>query len=202
MLSVIHNEDFGMLMFGNVGTETIGLVDWTASRLVSITSIWTPDEIGGNRHLMVITENKKHIRLRNHTFLNEKWITQEGAVDMSVPSYLEIYAHVSQMTQPTVNLSYIHRQLVSPTGKASRMQMISLLHLITFLSMWDGSRPAEFSFQVGYRQALLVRCICFVKLSAFKGVVGSISYLSFNVATEAIEFSGFEDAQYLTKNIW
>lgn len=195
-------KTLGCWCFGTVGTETIGLVDWrTASRLVSITSVWTPDETGGNRHLIVITENKKHIRLTKHTFPNEKWITQEGGVDMSVPSYLEIHAHMSQMTQPAVNLSYIYRQLVSPTGKASRMQMISLLHLITFLSMWDGNRPAEFSFKAGYRQGLSVWCICFVKLSAFKGVVGSTLYVSFNEAMEAIEFSGFENAQYLTKNI-
>lgn len=37
---------------------------------------------------------------------------------MSVPSYLEIHAHMSQMTQPTVNL--LHLQAIGVTNRKSK----------------------------------------------------------------------------------
>lgn len=76
---------------------------------------------------------------------------------------------------------------MSPMDKASRVQMISLLHLIAFQSMGNGNRPvAEFSFKAEYSRGLSIWCLCFVMLSAFKAVIGSISYMTLNWAIEAI----------------
>lgn len=76
---------------------------------------------------------------------------------------------------------------MSPVGKARRIEVISLLHMIGFQSMGNGNRPvAEFSFKAEYSQGLSIWCLCFVMLSAFKAVIGSISYMTLNLAIEAI----------------
>lgn len=64
--------------------------------------------------------------------------------------------------------------------------------------METGQWQAECSFDFG----LLVWCICFVRLSDFKGVKVSISYRSLILSSEAVEFSGFENAKYLAKISW
>lgn len=52
--------------------------------------------------------------------------------------------------------------------------------------METGQWPAEFSFKAVYSQGLSIWCLCFVTLSAFKAVIGSISYMTLNLAIEAI----------------
>lgn len=97
------------------------------------------------------------------------------------------YSHVSDDT--TYGKFKLWLQVIGGTNGKYKQDTDDFPTTPDYLSICEmetSQPPAEFSFKAGYSQALSIWCFCFVMLSAFKAVIGSISYINFNLAIEAI----------------
>lgn len=95
---------------------------------------------------------------------------------------------MSQMTQPKFKFK-LWLQVIGGTNGKYKQDTDDFLTTPDYLSIYEmetSQPPAKFSFKAQYSQALSIWCFCFVMLSAFNVVIGSISYINVNLTIEVI----------------